>query len=70
MQRFRDCYPILTKVGMCEQILVKLPNIKFYDNLVRDFRVVTCGQTERLGEANRRFLQLFITNAPTSNQEK
>jgi hypothetical protein len=27
--------PIVTKIGMCQQILVKLPNIKFNENPFR-----------------------------------
>jgi hypothetical protein len=39
------CYTILSKIGMCRQILVSPPNIKFNENLFCGFSVVTCRQT-------------------------
>jgi hypothetical protein len=34
MSTAQQCCPILTKIGMCQQILVKLPNTKFHKNPV------------------------------------
>jgi hypothetical protein len=41
--------------SLCAQVLVILPNIKYYGNMQRHSRVVTCGQT--YGEANRRIFE-------------
>jgi hypothetical protein len=37
----------LTKIGMCQQILLKIPNIKFSENPSGGGRDVPCGHTER-----------------------
>jgi hypothetical protein len=50
----RYCRSIVTKVGGGQkQKLAKLLNIKCNENLFRSYRVVTCGQADRHGEANR-----------------
>jgi hypothetical protein len=40
------CCPILTKIGMCRQFLVKVSDMKFHDNLFSSSRVVTYGRTD------------------------
>jgi hypothetical protein len=54
MQSARHYYPISTKYGMCRQITVVLPNIKFHENPFSRSRVVTCVQTEGRSDFNRR----------------
>ena len=56
------CYycPILSKIEFGRQSLLKIPNIKFYENLSSGTRVVPCGQTDRGDEINSRFLELFF----------
>jgi hypothetical protein len=38
--------PILSKFVFSRQIFVKVPNIKFYENLFSRSRADTCGQTD------------------------
>jgi hypothetical protein len=45
----RYCCAILTSTRMFQQILVKLPNIKFNENLFSDSLLVTCGKTDGQG---------------------
>jgi hypothetical protein len=45
MQSARYCCPMLTKIGMCSQNLVKFAIVKFHENLLSSSRV-TCGQTD------------------------
>jgi hypothetical protein len=46
---------LLTDTGLCRNILIKLPNIKFHENSFSDSRIVTDGRIE---------LQLFASNLP------
>jgi hypothetical protein len=48
VQSTRYCYYqiLLTKIGMCGIILVKLHNVKFRENPFGRSRVATCGQTD------------------------
>jgi hypothetical protein len=39
--------PVLTKTEMCCQILVKHLNIKFHENLLRNFLIVACIQMDK-----------------------
>jgi hypothetical protein len=39
--------PILTEIGICQYILVELPNIKFHKHQLSGSVVVTCEQTGR-----------------------
>lgn len=63
--------PVLTKIGVCRQILVKLPKMKFHENTLSLSRVFACGQTDRHDDAHKRrdagrsdggFLNHFISN--------
>jgi hypothetical protein len=40
--------PALAGIGMCRQVLVRLPKIKFHENPFSRFRVDTCRQAHRL----------------------
>jgi hypothetical protein len=54
---------------MCPQILVKFPNNKFHENPFNGSRV-TCGETDRHGEANWRIsFQVYFANAPKTNMK-
>jgi hypothetical protein len=39
---------ILSKIRMCQQILIQFPNVKFHENLFSNVHVITDGQTEIL----------------------
>jgi hypothetical protein len=61
------CYPILTKIVICPQILVKLYNISRNENPFSDSRVVIAdrradGQTD-MAKLIVAFLQLFVANS-------
>jgi hypothetical protein len=48
---------------------VKLPNIKFHENPLSGFGIVTCGEREKDRDVTMligAFLQLFIGNVPIS----
>jgi hypothetical protein len=54
---------ILAKMRMCREILLKLLNIQFDENLFVGFVIVPCGQS-KLGEANiDLFFQGLVTKA-------
>jgi hypothetical protein len=60
----RYLYPILTKILMFQQNVVKHCNIKFDENPFNGSGVVKCGHTDSHCEATRRiFLQLLVLNA-------
>jgi hypothetical protein len=46
------------KIGMYTQILVKIPNAKFYENPFSGSGIVTCDQSDK------HFLRLFVADAP------
>jgi hypothetical protein len=50
---------ILTKIGMCLQILVKLPNIKFYENPSIGSRLYAGTRTD-IAKLKGPFLQLSV----------
>lgn len=52
----------LSKSGPCRQILVKIPNIKFYENPCSGSRGVTRGQTDMV-KAIGAFFAPSVTNA-------
>jgi hypothetical protein len=51
---------MLTKIAMCRQILVKLQNIKFNENMFSNFRVVKSGRQTGMTKLIGAFLQLFV----------
>ena len=53
------CLIYLTKYGISRQVFVKVPNIKFQENLSSGSHADTCGQTDGRPDANRRY-SLFI----------
>jgi hypothetical protein len=57
------CCPILTKLGICRQILAKLANFKFHENLFSGSLVVTYRQTN-MAEQNGAILLRLVTEAP------
>jgi hypothetical protein len=68
-ENFHVKFPLLLYniISMCQQILVKLPNIKFHENLPRGSRVHRCAQMkgrrgkqpDRYCEANKRISASF-----------
>jgi hypothetical protein len=46
-------YAVETKIGVCQQILIELFNMKFHENLCSGYRLITCGQTDRHGETTK-----------------
>jgi hypothetical protein len=64
------CYPVLTKCGISQQILVKLSNIKFHKNLYSSSWVVTCRQTDKHGKPNGHIFCNFIMYMPKKKWPK
>jgi hypothetical protein len=57
------CCPISIKIGICQQILVKLPKIKFHENLSAVLEFLHMDrQTNIHTEANRQIVLIFIVN--------
>jgi hypothetical protein len=40
------CYPVLNKIGVCQQILMKLYGIQFHENVVSSSQVAIWGQVD------------------------
>jgi hypothetical protein len=60
---------MLTEIGMCRQISVKLLNIKFIENPFSGSRITVCGQKAGQIDMARLigpFLQLLVANTPKS----
>jgi len=52
-------FPIFNKCGVSQQIFLKAPNAKVYENPFSGSRVDTCGHTRGYNEDIRRFSRLF-----------
>jgi hypothetical protein len=61
MQGARYCCLMLAKTGMCRQILVKVPNIKFHENQLERSRVFNAyRQTDGWSYSNTRSTGLRV----------
>ena len=63
-QSVRYFCPILNEIGICWQILARVPNTKFHETPSYGSRALTCGQTDRHDEANIRLFRKYFVNAP------
>jgi hypothetical protein len=62
------CYfcPILTNIGICRQIFVKIPNVKFHVNPSIRSRTVPRGQTDGHHEAGVRFFATALRKSASN----